>query len=105
MYFLQVGSITSWTADNSCHFRTKSRDVLERLVKKFGYEIVASFVSDKHKKFIVHIRKMVEKQKRKKKQVREKGDDKEGREDSQKRSKPRYMKQPFVIKHWLNVPY
>lgn len=53
---------------------------------------MASFVPDKQKKFIAHIRKMVEKQKKKKKQVKEKGD--RGQEDSKKRSKPRYVMQP-----------
>ncbi len=52
--------------------------------------MVAGFVSDKHKKFIAHIRKIVEKQKKKKKQVKEKGDDK-GQEDSKKRYKPRWI--------------
>lgn len=68
-----VSSVTSWSDNNSGHFRTKSRDILERLVRKFGYEVVASFVPIKHKKLVAHIRKSVERQKRKKKQAKEAG--------------------------------
>ncbi len=82
----QVTNITSWSPDNSCHFRTTSRDILERLVRKFGYEVVASFVPDKLKNFIAHIRKMVERQKKKKKQARENGDKED---DAKKYFKPR----------------
>ena len=46
--------------------RLKARVILERLICKCSYEILASFVPEKNKKLIVHIRKMTERQKRKK---------------------------------------
>ena len=86
-----MSSVTSWSDDNSSHFRTKSRDILERLVRKYGYEVVASFVPAKHKKFVAHIRKSVERQKRKKKQAKEAGDEKEDG-DGVKSHKPRWVR-------------
>ena len=86
-----MSSITSWNEDNRSHFRLKSRDILERLVKKFSYEIIASYVPDKHKKLISHIRKMVDRQRKKKKQSKEKKDASEEGGEERKPHKPRLV--------------
>ena len=88
---MQVSSITSWNEDNRSHFRLKSRDILERLVKKFSYEIIVNFVPDKHKKLISHIRKMVDRQRKKKKQSKEKNDVAEEDGQERKSHKPRFV--------------
>eukprot|EP00731_Ephydatia_muelleri_P020499 Em0013g226a len=81
-----VSSVLSWGEDSKNHFRLKARVILERLVRKFGYERVAGVVPEKHKKLIVHIEKMNERQKRKKRAKHEQG---EGSE-STRVSKPSY---------------
>ena len=58
--------ILSWGENQRNHFRLKSRAVLERLVRKMDYEVVAGFVPKKHQKLMMHIRKMNDRQKRKK---------------------------------------
>lgn len=81
----------SWGEDKRNHFRLKSRAVLERLVRKLDYEMVASFVPEKHQKLMVHIRRMNDRQKRKKLLERERHLDDEERLDRRKRKnhKPR----------------
>ena len=63
---MQVKHILSWSENTRSHFRLKARVILERLIRKCGYDVVASFVPEKHKKLVVHIRKMNERQKKKK---------------------------------------
>lgn len=66
----------------SCkHLRLKCRVILERLVRKFDHEMVASFVPKKHQKLMMHIRKMNERHLRKKRssmQQRKEGGKDEG---------------------------
>ena len=64
--FPQVRFILSWGENTRSHFRLKARVILERLIRKCGYDVVANFVPEKHKKLVVHIRKMNERQKKKK---------------------------------------
>lgn len=59
-------SILSWGGDKRNHFRLKSRSILEKLVRKFDHEMIASFVPKGHQRLMVHIRKTNEKRKRKK---------------------------------------
>ena len=82
-----VSSVLSWGEDSKNHFRLKARVILERLVRKFGYERVAGVVPEKHKKLIVHIEKMNERQKRKKREKHEQGG---SGSESTRVSKPSY---------------
>ena len=59
-------SILSWGENKRNHFRLKSRVILEKLVRKFDFEMVSSFVPKKHQKLMAHIRRANEKRKRKK---------------------------------------
>lgn len=61
---IQVKSILSWGEDKRNHFRLKSRAVLEKLVRKMDYSTVANYVPKKHKKLMVHIRRMNSRHKR-----------------------------------------
>ena len=84
-------SILSWSENTRSHFRLKARVILERLIRKCGYDMVASFVPEKHKKLVVHIRKMTDRQKKKKLSKLDKMDDSTGddRGHSKRTSKPR----------------
>ena len=65
--------------------------ILERLVRKCGYEVVANFVPEKHKKLIVHIRKMNERQKKKKLSKMEDSSKQDHTHASKRASRPRYI--------------
>ena len=56
----------SWGENKRNHFRLKARAILERLVRRFDYEVVAGFVPKKHQKLMAHIRKTNERQKKNK---------------------------------------
>lgn len=82
--------ILSWGENTRSHFRLKARVILERLIRKCGYEMVASFVPEKHKKLVVHIRKMNERQKKKKLSKLEDSTSREDHSHPKRSSKPRY---------------
>jgi len=65
-YVLKVKKILSWGENKRSHFRLKYRALLERLVRRLGHELVASFVPSRHQKLMAHIRKMADRQRRKK---------------------------------------
>ena len=88
-FLLQVTCILSWSENTQSHFRLKARVILERLIKKCGYDVVASFVPEKHKKLVVHIRKMNERQKKKKLSKME-DSSREGGSHAKRSSRPRY---------------
>ncbi len=68
---LKVKKILSWGEKKRNHFRLKSRSILERLVRKFDHEMVASYVPKKHQKLMLHIRKSSERRKRERGRGRE----------------------------------
>ncbi len=88
---LQVTSILSWSENTRSHFRLKARVIMEKLVRKCGYDVVASFVPERHKKLIVHIRKMNERQKKKKLSKMEDSSREGGGSHAKKSSRPRYL--------------
>eukprot|EP00742_Colponemidia_sp_Colp-10_P007043 GILJ01007559.1.p1 GENE.GILJ01007559.1~~GILJ01007559.1.p1 ORF type:complete len:1269 (-),score=253.53 GILJ01007559.1:82-3888(-) len=53
-----------WVGDNRNHFRMKIRFLLEKLIKKLGYETVLSLVPEEHKKLLWHIKKMKDRSQR-----------------------------------------
>jgi hypothetical protein len=66
---------------------------MERLVRKCGYDVVASFVPEKHKKLVVHIRKMNERQKKKKlSKMEDSSREGGGGSHVKKSSRPRYVR-------------
>lgn len=89
----------SWSENTRSHFRLKARVILERLIRKCEYDVVMNFVPEKHKKLVVHIRKMNERQKKKKKSKLE---DSSSRSDhSQRVSRPRYLLLMLAVSYFL----
>lgn len=61
-----VRSITNISKDNQRAFRFKAKEFLTRLIRKFGYEMIAKLVPEDYQKQISHIRKMEARKSRKK---------------------------------------
>eukprot|EP00118_Oscarella_pearsei_P000870 m.6009 g.6009 ORF g.6009 m.6009 type:complete len:1265 (+) comp14703_c0_seq2:70-3864(+) len=59
-----IDAVVSWSKDKSYHFRSKSKVLFERLIRKLGYEIVQKMVPESHLKLIVNIRKTNDRNKR-----------------------------------------
>ena len=62
-----IPGLLSWSHEHKEKFRLKVKKVLERAIRRFGYEEVEKHCPEKDKKLIQHIRKERERRKRKKK--------------------------------------
>lgn len=65
-----IGALFEWKSETRRHFRFRVKKMLERLVRKFGYETIYSMVPEDHKKQLSNLKKTRERQKR---QQRERG--------------------------------
>ncbi|KAG0310884.1 hypothetical protein BGZ99_010502 [Dissophora globulifera] len=99
-----VGGMIRWSHEHKGHFKVKVRHILERLVRRFGYDDVVMFVPEADKKLLVNIKKRRERAKRNKKNGSsgatgmdmDNDDDEEGEEEASKKSnKPLYMQTTF----------
>jgi ribosomal RNA-processing protein 12 len=59
-----VPVLLEWSTDHKNHFNLKARHILERLIRKFSYDTVASFAQEKESKVLANIRKRQLKAKR-----------------------------------------
>lgn len=72
-----LGALFEWKSETRRHFRFRVKKMLERLVKKFGYEMINSLVPPDHRKQLANLRKTKERQKRQQKERNEKKKDEE----------------------------
>uniref|UniRef100_A0A672G431 Uncharacterized protein n=1 Tax=Salarias fasciatus TaxID=181472 RepID=A0A672G431_SALFA len=71
------------------HFRVKLKNVLTKLVRKFGFELVKSMLPAEHHKVLANIRKAEARNKRRR-QASEEQDDSESEEETSKKKSERY---------------
>lgn len=64
-----IGHLLNWYREHSSHFRTKIKHLIERLLRVFGFEIIAQNFPEEDLKFLNNIRKSKERAKRKKVQA------------------------------------
>ncbi|EPE07793.1 pre-rrna processing protein rrp12 [Ophiostoma piceae UAMH 11346] len=87
-----IPNVMSWSHEHKGHFRSKVKHILDRMVRRFGYDIVNKHCPEADRKLITNIRKTKERNKRKKKEAADAGegsDDDDEEEVSQKK-KGRY---------------
>ncbi|XP_035673332.1 RRP12-like protein isoform X4 [Branchiostoma floridae] len=77
-----VECLVSWGEDYQRKYRFKTKKIFEKLVKKFGYEMIAGMVPDSHQKVLVNIRKTLARCK-KKKQLKEAGEHEEDSDEEE----------------------
>ncbi|KAG0362438.1 hypothetical protein BGZ54_008630 [Gamsiella multidivaricata] len=96
-----VSGMIRWSHEHKGHFKVKVRHILERLVRRFGYDDVVVFVPEADKKLLINIKKRRERAKRNKKNGSSAMDmdgeeDEDAEEESSKKSnKPLYMQTTF----------
>ncbi|KAF0688169.1 Aste57867_20202 [Aphanomyces stellatus] len=66
-----VEGLLQWIGESKARFRAKTRTIMMKLCRKFGYDYIASLVPDGDKKLITHIRKTKEREDRLKEKKRE----------------------------------
>ncbi|KAI7903680.1 NUC173 domain-containing protein [Cokeromyces recurvatus] len=73
-----VQSLLTCQHQHKAHFKVKVRHLLERLIRRFGYETVANLMPEEDKKMIVNIQKRRLRAKRRKQTTVEDSDDESG---------------------------
>ncbi|KAG6014377.1 hypothetical protein E4U54_005428 [Claviceps lovelessii] len=61
-----VPNLITWSREHKSHFKAKVKHILERMVRRFGYDLVHKHCPESDKKLIVNIRKTKERTKKKK---------------------------------------
>jgi len=82
-----IGNLMVWSHEHKAHFRSKVKHILERMIRRFGLEIVEKNVPEADKKLIANIRKTRERRKRKRDAA---ADGEEGAEADKERRKGRF---------------
>lgn len=67
-----------WSHEHKGHFRAKVKHILERMIRRFGYEAVNKHCPEEDRKLINNIRKAKERSKRKKDADKEAGEGEDG---------------------------
>lgn len=96
---VQVKSITSMTEDCKRHFRLKVRDILDRLVRKYGCESITPHVPESDKMMHKRLRNLRKLNARKKKQKEAQKKEEEEQSDDEEfavRAKPRRYSRSFL---------
>ncbi|KAK1983549.1 NUC173 domain-containing protein [Colletotrichum cereale] len=78
-----VPNLIIWSHEHKGHFKSKVRHILERMVRKFGFDLVNKNCPESDRKLIVNIRKTKERSKKKKdaaKQAGDESDEEDGRQ-------------------------
>lgn len=82
-----VRGLMSWSREHKAQFRAKVKHIFERMIRRFGFDLVERYCPVDDKKFINNIRKTKERRKRKK----DAGDE----EDAEDQSVPARRKNKF----------
>ncbi|KAG6005949.1 hypothetical protein E4U21_007513 [Claviceps maximensis] len=61
-----IPNLITWSREHKSHFKAKVKHILERMVRRFGYELVHKHCPEPDRKLIVNIRKTKERTKKKK---------------------------------------
>lgn len=61
-----VPGLMGWSKEHKAHFRAKVKHIFERMIRRFGAELVERLCPDEDKKLITNIRKTRDRRKRKK---------------------------------------
>ncbi|ODA82552.1 hypothetical protein RJ55_01059 [Drechmeria coniospora] len=76
-----VPNLIVWSHEHKGHFKAKVKHILERMVRRFGYDLIHSQCPEADKKLLVNIRKTKERAKKKKDAVKAGQDDESDAED------------------------
>ncbi|POR34587.1 Ribosomal RNA-processing protein 12 [Tolypocladium paradoxum] len=76
-----VPNLIVWSNEHKGHFKAKVKHILERMVRRFGYDLIHKNCPESDKKLIVNIRKTKERAKKKKDTFRAGQDDDDASDD------------------------
>ncbi|EMR08896.1 hypothetical protein PNEG_02679 [Pneumocystis murina B123] len=61
-----VSNLMVWVHEHKVHFKVKVKNIIERMIRRYGYETIEKEVPNEDKKLIINIKKTKERHKRKK---------------------------------------
>ncbi len=79
-----VPGLMGWSKEHKAHFRSKVKHIFERMIRRFGAEVVERLCPEEDRKLITNIRKTRERRKRKKDAV---GDEEEDAGERKRKGK------------------
>ncbi|KID88618.1 ribosomal RNA-processing protein 12 [Metarhizium guizhouense ARSEF 977] len=86
-----VPNLIIWSREHKGHFKAKVKHILERMVRRFGYDLIHKNCPEADRKLIVNIRKTKERTKKKKEATRTgQGDDASDESDEEQSGKRQY---------------
>jgi ribosomal RNA-processing protein 12 len=66
-----IPNLMVWSHETKGHFRVKVKTLMERMIRRFGYDTVLQYTPEDDRKLIINIRKTRERRKRGKEAVEE----------------------------------
>lgn len=85
-----IPNLMVWSHEHKAHFKAKVKHIIERLERRFGFEVVDKYTPNEDKKLIANIRKTRERRKRKKDEAKAAANDSDGGgNDNEVAEKPR----------------
>ena len=66
-----IPNLMVWSHETKGHFRVKVKGLLERMIRKFGYDAIIQHTPEEDRKLLVNIRKTRERKKRGKEAIEE----------------------------------
>ncbi|KAK2787220.1 hypothetical protein FQN52_007309 [Onygenales sp. PD_12] len=72
-----IPNLMVWSKEHKGRLKSKVKGIIERLIRRFGAQLLETLAGDADRKMVVAIRKERERRKRKKTQAKEAGDDEE----------------------------
>ncbi|KAF5027773.1 hypothetical protein F66182_103 [Fusarium sp. NRRL 66182] len=85
-----VPNLIIWSHEHKGHFKAKVKHILERMVRRFGYDNIHKNCPDDDKKLIVNIRKTKERSKKKKDAARGENDGEDSDDDDEGQPKRQF---------------
>ncbi|KAI9849026.1 MAG: hypothetical protein M1837_005917 [Sclerophora amabilis] len=79
-----IPNLMIWSHEHKAHFKAKVKHILERMIRRFGVEVVEKWCPEEDRKLIANVRKTRERRKRKKDAGEADGDDNNDDEEKQR---------------------
>ncbi|KAI0484441.1 pre-rRNA processing protein Rrp12 [Xylariaceae sp. FL0804] len=81
-----VPNLTVWGHEHKGHFRVKVKHIIERMVRRFGFEPVNRYCPEADKKLLANIRKTKERSKRQKEAAKSAGEEEQDHRNAKRKS-------------------
>ncbi|OTA83603.1 hypothetical protein M434DRAFT_36714 [Hypoxylon sp. CO27-5] len=82
-----IPNLMVWAHEHKGHFRAKVKHILERMVRRFGFDAVNRNCPETDRKLLTNIRKTKERSKRRKEAAKEEGDEDGNQQNGKRRSR------------------